>query len=138
MDATPIDLSSARAPGTSPSLADRATDAGDGVTGERWAALHEAASVAASLAGIAIEPPSARIRAFPAAIRQAGVLRQHLAEQAVEDICSMLEPGLAALLAIHARQGDTQAPALALWQEFQAARDAALALAPPSGLLTDA
>ncbi|HEX7752454.1 MAG TPA: hypothetical protein VF440_08640 [Novosphingobium sp.] len=129
MDATPIDLSSARAHGTSPD------GVAYGIIGARWAALHEAAGVAASLAGIAVEPFSPTLRAFPDAIRQAGATRRALAEQAIEDICAILEPGLAALLAIHARSGEIRAPALALWQEFRAARDAALALASSPGSL---
>jgi hypothetical protein len=42
-----------------------------------------------------------------------------------------MEPGLAALLAVHARGVNPAAAALALWQEFHAARAALLALTPP-------
>jgi hypothetical protein len=44
-----------------------------------------------------------------------------------------MEPGLAALLAVSARGGNPAAAALALWQEFDAARAALLLLAPPPG-----
>ena len=44
-----------------------------------------------------------------------------------------MEPGLSALLAVHARGVNPAAPALTLWQEFVAARDALLALTPPPG-----
>ena len=42
-----------------------------------------------------------------------------------------MEPGLAALLAVHARGTNPAVPALALWQEFQVSRAALLVLTPP-------
>lgn len=140
MDATPIDLTQAQGLGELPAglTGLNFADAPRGATTDRWAALHEAAAVVATLAGLAREPLSPRVRAFPAAISRAGAPRRALAEQGIEDICAMMEPGLAALLTVHTRGGDAKAPAAALWQEFRSARDAVLALAPPPGLSGDA
>ena len=46
------------------------------------------------------------------------------------DLIAMMEPGLTALLDVHAKGGKASAAALALWQEFTAARLALVALAP--------
>ena len=54
-----------------------------------------------------------------------------MAEEGVDDIAAIMEPGLAALLAVHARGADAKPAALALWQEFMAARDALMILLPP-------
>lgn len=97
----------------------------------KWSALHEAAAIVGSLAGIASEPMRPDVRNFPSAVREAGGWRREAAEQGIEDISAILEPGLSALLTVHARGADPAAPALALWREFQAARDALLTLAPP-------
>ncbi len=99
--------------------------------GMKWSALHEAATVVATLAGIAPEPMSAVLRNFPALLRDTGGWRRNLAEQGIDDLSAIMEPGLSALLAVLARGVNPTAPALALWQEFLAARDALLALAPP-------
>lgn len=96
----------------------------------KWSALHDAAAAVSTLAGIAPEPMRPEVRNFPAVMRDAGGWRRDLAEQGVEDLTAIMEPGLAALLAVHARGADASAPALALWQEFHAARNALLALAP--------
>lgn len=99
----------------------------------QWAALHDAAGVVAKLAGIAAEPMTAEIRNFPAVMRDAGGWRRKLAEQGIADLAAVMEPGIAALLAVQARGVNPAAAALALWQEFQAARTALLALTPPPG-----
>jgi len=99
----------------------------------KWSALHDAAGLVATLAGSIPEPMGAQLRNFPAAIRDAGGWRRELAEQGVEDLSAVMEPGLSALLAVNARGADPTAPAMALWREFVAARDALLALAPPPG-----
>lgn len=101
----------------------------------KWSALHDAASIIATLAGLAPEPMDARLRNFPANVRDCGGWRREMAEQGLADLTAVLEPGLTALLAVHARGADPAAPALALWQEFCAARDAMLALLPPAGAL---
>lgn len=99
----------------------------------KWSALHDAASAAAILAGVAPEPMTAGQRNFPAVMRDAGGWRRELAEQGIEDLSAVMEPGLSALLAVHARGVDPTAAATALWREFVTARDALLALAPPAG-----
>lgn len=101
--------------------------------GMKWSALHDATGVIALLAGIAPEPMRADIRNFPAVMRDAGGWRRNLAEQGIEDLSAVLEPGIAALLAVNARGVNPAPAALALWQEFQAARAALLALTPPAG-----
>jgi len=42
-----------------------------------------------------------------------------------------MEPGLAALIAVNARDADPQPAALTLWREFVAARAAIVGLLPP-------
>jgi hypothetical protein len=99
----------------------------------KWSALHDATGVIALLAGIAPEPMRADIRNFPAVMRDAGGWRRNLAEQGIEDLSAVLEPGIAALLAVNARGVNPAPAALALWQEFQAARAGLLTLTPPAG-----
>lgn len=98
----------------------------------KWSALHEAAGVVGMLAGLAPETMRPEVRNFPAVMRDAGGWRRALAERGVDDLAAIMEPGLAALLAVHARGADCSAPALALWQEFHATRAALLALTPPA------
>ena len=97
----------------------------------KWSALHDAAGVVAMLAGVAAEPMRADVRNFPAVMRDAGGWRRDMAEQGIEDLAAIMEPGMAALLAVHARGISPASAALALWQEFHAARAALLALTPP-------
>ena len=99
----------------------------------KWSALHDAAGVVCTLAGLAPEQMSAPLRNFPAALRDAASWRRNLAEEGIEDLAAIMEPGLSALLAVHARGVSPAAPAMALWQEFVAARDALMALAPLPG-----
>jgi hypothetical protein len=101
----------------------------------KWSALHDAAGVIASLAGLSPAGMDARQRNFPANIRDCGGWRRELAEQSLADLSAVLEPGLSALLSVSARGVDPSAPALALWEEFCAARDAMLGLLPPEGAL---
>lgn len=103
--------------------------------GAKWAALHEAGAVVCALAGEESAKSSAEIRNFPAMIREAGPGRRALAENGIDDLVAMMEPGIAALLAVNARGIDATHAARALWREFVAARAALLALAPPSGAL---
>lgn len=97
----------------------------------KWSALHDAAAAVGALAGIASGPMAAEVRNLPTVMREAGGWRRETAEQGIEDIAAFMEPGLAALLAARARGANPAAAARALWHEFQAARDALLALAPP-------
>ena len=101
--------------------------------GMKWSALHDAADVVCTLAGLVAEPMTPALRNFPAVMRDAGGWRRAMAEQGISDISAFMEPGLSALLAVHARGVNPSAPALTLWQEFVAARDALMALIPPPG-----
>jgi len=100
----------------------------------KWSALHDAAAVVAQLAGLAPEPRKPDVRNFPAMMRDTGGWRFELSRQGVDDLAAIMEPGLAALLSAHARGAAVQPAALALWQEFHAAREALLALVPPLGI----
>ena len=104
-------------------------------TSMKWAALQDAASAVAALAGLPEERSLPAIRNFPVLIRNAPGWRMRLAEQGIDDLAAVMEPGLAALLAVNARGTDARHAALALWQEFHAARAAILELAPESGAL---
>lgn len=101
----------------------------------KWSALHDAAGVVASLAGVAPEARNPEIRNFPAMIRDLGGWRCELAERGVDDLAAIMEPGLGALLAVHSRGVSARAAALALWQEFTAARDTMMALVPKMGVI---
>lgn len=102
-------------------------------TSMRWAALAEAGKVVAMLAGTDGEEQDRAVRSFPALIRDAEPWRRSLAENGCADLTAIMEPGISALLAIHARGADCRPAAHALWQEFTAARSAILSLLPPSG-----
>jgi len=105
------------------------------ITSMKWAALQDAAQVVATLAGLEPERPSPEIRNFPAVIRDAGDWRRETAEKGIDDLAAIMEPGIAALLAVNARGADAGPPAMALWREFHAARAALLALAPLPGTM---
>jgi len=98
----------------------------------RWAALHDAAEAVAALAGIAPERPSAAVRDFPAQVRDLGGWKLELARSGIDDLTAIMQPGLAALLAVNARGQSAAAAAQTLWQEFLAARNALVRLAPAS------
>ncbi|MFM6931622.1 MAG: hypothetical protein ACKOUT_05190 [Novosphingobium sp.] len=98
--------------------------------GMKWSALHDAAGIVATLAGLAPEAMTAELRNFPAVIRDAGGWQREAAEQGVEDVSAIMETGIAALLAVHARGIDAHTAALSLWHEFMTARAALLRLAP--------
>lgn len=108
---------------------------GAAASSRKWAALQDAANVVASLAGFEPERPGPEVRNFPALIRDAAAWRRELAEQGIDDMTAMMQPGIAALLGVNARGADTRPAALALWREFRAAREAVLALLPPSGAM---
>ncbi len=95
----------------------------------RWKLMHEAGQEIGQFAALAREPLEGELAVFPEAIEAAGEARKVLASETISDIDAMVQPGLAALRAIHARGQDTTAPALALWREYHAARSALLALA---------
>jgi hypothetical protein len=102
----------------------------------KWSALHDAVSVVGALAGLAAEPMQPEVRNFPAVMRDVGGWRRDRAEQGIDDLSAVMEPGIAALLAIHARGANPAPAALALWQEFRAARCTLLALVPPPETLS--
>ncbi len=97
----------------------------------QWSALHDAVAVVGTLAGIAPEATRPEVRNFPAVIRDVGGWRRDQAEQGIGDLSAVMEPGIAARRAIHARGVNPASAAMALWQEFHAARAALLALTPP-------
>jgi hypothetical protein len=128
MNAVPPSFTAA--PGTGPRAFAQPSPS---ATSMRWAALGDAANVVAALAGIEPERPSAEVRNFPALIRDAEAWRREQAENGVADLAAVMEPGIAALLAVNARGADPRPAAMALWREFTAARGAILALLPASG-----
>jgi len=99
----------------------------------KWSGLHDAAATVAAIAGIEAPPMSMSVRNLPAVMRDAGGWRRECAEQGIEDLAAVMEPGLAALLGAYARGADPRSAARALWEEFLAARDALVALCPPAG-----
>ncbi|WP_137680543.1 hypothetical protein [Aurantiacibacter suaedae] len=99
----------------------------------RWAALTDAGQVVAMLAGVSTGRPGREIRDFPMLMRDAKPWRREAAERALDDLSAIMEPGIAALMAINARGGDCRSAAEALWSEFSAARAALLAMVPAAG-----
>jgi hypothetical protein len=133
MDATPSNTGQYGAGGDMPP-ASVLPQLGQGTTsamGGKWSALHDAAAAVGAIAGLASEPMTPEARNFPALMRGAGGWRRALAEQGIEDLAAIMEPGLSALLSARAQGVNPTAAARALWHEFRAARDALLALAPP-------
>ncbi len=118
--------------GSSSHLAGRASfgQASSSSMGMKWSALHDAAGIVATLAGIAPEPMRAELRNFPAVVRDAGGWQRDMAGQGVEDLTAIMETGITALLAVHARGIDSRAAAMSLWQEFLSSRGALLSLVP--------
>lgn len=99
----------------------------------KWSGLHDAAETVAAIAGIDAPPMTAAVRNLPGVMRDAGGWRRERAEQGIEDLAALMEPGLSALLTACAQGADTRPAARALWHEFVLARDALVALAPPPG-----
>ena len=95
---------------------------------EKWQGLHAQAEELAGLAAISAEAFGAALQAFPDRIARANEWQRELAWQGIEDIDALMQPGLVALQTITARGQDASAPALALWREFYAARNAVLAI----------
>ncbi len=128
MDATPINLDSAIP--LEAGLTAGAVGFSD-VTGLKWTALHEAAAVVAALAGVPQQPLAPELRGFTGALARAPHFRRELAEQGVDDLTAIMQPGIAALIAVRSHGGDATAPATALWHEFTSSRDALVALVTP-------
>ena len=127
----PVQPSTFGAAARNPAI-DRATASANALS-MRWSALGDAGKVVAALAGVEPEQPGRLLRNFPVLIRDGQPWRRELAENLVADLAAIMEPGIATLLAVNARGANPRPAALALWQEFSAARAAALALLPPSG-----
>ena len=126
MKAVPPDYDAAsQTPGTLPN------GAGTAAIDREWEVLREAGLAVAAVIAPAALPEPAEPLAFPPALNTATGWRKVMIEQGLSDLIAMMEPGLSALLEVHARGGDASAPALALWQEFSKARLALVALAPP-------
>ncbi|NBC36978.1 hypothetical protein GTZ99_10465 [Novosphingobium sp. FSY-8] len=98
----------------------------------QWRALAKAASAIAALAGPNVARQADECVQIPAGLTGASQRRQVLISQTIGDLVAVMEPGLKALLEVHARGVCAQAPALALWQEFVAARQALVMLAAPA------
>ena len=108
---------------------------GTSAMSERWTALADAGNVVATLAGLEAEGTSAQMRNFPALIRDAEPWRREHAENSIADLAAVMEPGIAALLALHARGADSRPAALTLWREFVSARGAIMSVLPATGNL---
>lgn len=100
----------------------------------KWSALLDAGDLVCTLAGLSPEPRKPDVRNFPAIMKDTGGWRARLAQDGVNDLAAIMEPGMTALLAARAHGADPAPAALALWHEFQAARAALLALVPPLGI----
>lgn len=111
------------------------THSGAAVLTRQWAALQDAGSAVAAMAGLAPEKLSQKVRQFPALIKDADGWRLELAKNQVADMTAMMQPGLSALLAVNARGQDATAAALTLWREYHAAREAVLLLLPETGTM---
>jgi len=125
MNATPTDFAAVRHESAAPR--------GASAMSAQWAALHDAATAVAALAGLANEKPSAQVSNFPALIKDIGGWRMELAINGIADLAAMMKPGVKALLAVSARGQDPTAAALSLWREYDHARAALLALVPEQG-----
>jgi hypothetical protein len=121
-------------PGASPGGHEPANDTSSRLS-RQWAAVQDAAQAVALMAGLAAEEPSNKVRNFPALIKDVKGWRLELAKNQIADISAMMQPGVAALLAVNARGQDATAAALTLWREFYAAREAVLALLPETGAM---
>ena len=94
----------------------------------RWATVHRDAAYLANIADLAAKEDHAQQDTLLSALVDAGDWQRRLALDAINDIEAMMQPGLTALRTISARGQDATAPALALWREFHAAREAVLAM----------
>ncbi|MBM3594221.1 MAG: hypothetical protein FJX31_00115 [Alphaproteobacteria bacterium] len=69
----------------------------------KWSALRDAAATVALLAGLEAQAMTQEVRAFPLSLRDAPPAACELAEQGVADIAAVMESGLSAPIAAHAR-----------------------------------
>ena len=96
---------------------------------QHWDELHRRGVKIAQMASLSREPFVGKLAEFPMAIRKQLPARVDIAVNAISDLLAITEPGISALSAIEARGQDTTAPALALWREYHAAREALIDLA---------
>jgi hypothetical protein len=108
---------------------------GAGIAVLRWHALVEAGNLVAALAGENPAPADVNGRSFENLLAEAPDWRRERAEHALADLTAIMEPGIVALLAIHAQGTDPNPAARALWREFEAARGAVLALLAPAEVI---
>jgi hypothetical protein len=104
-----------------------------GAIDQQWDALHDAAAAVAVLARLPPQAQSIQQRSFPMLIQDVSGWRLDLVRNGMNDIAAIMQPGLAALLVVNARGQEPAAAALALWREFEHARDGLLELAPELG-----
>lgn len=97
-----------------------------GSLSRRWEDLHEQAAALAELAQLAPEASQADSAGFSSVLSASEEWQRELAWQSIEDIDAMMKPGLTALNVLTSRGINANAPALALWREFHAAREGVL------------
>lgn len=95
---------------------------------ERWRQLHSSAQELAALAQLGVDGDAMDGESFAARLEQTRGWQRDLAERSLSDINAVMQPGLTALRVVISRGQDASAPALALWREFHAAREALLAV----------
>lgn len=98
--------------------------------GAKWRALSDAATAVAAAANLRCVAMGSAAQGFPAAINALGGWQLAQVEQGLDDLVAIMEPGVAALLALHQRGADCTAPAEALIGEFNRARETLLNLLP--------
>jgi hypothetical protein len=99
-----------------------------GALARRWEELHDEAGRLAALADLGPETAGPTLAGFAESLGAASEWQRELAWQGIEDIAAMMRPGLAALETLSERGQEPAGPALTLWREFHAARDAVLAV----------
>ncbi|MCH2487622.1 MAG: hypothetical protein MK010_07775 [Erythrobacter sp.] len=99
----------------------------------RWDAVHVAADAVARLARLGREQSDTGAT-VPARALAIGGWRGDRVATAIEDLAFVMQTGLRALLTATSTGRDTAPAALVLWREFQAARDAILAMLEPDRL----
>jgi len=100
----------------------------------KWRALQKVASAVADLAGIGADAPGTVLPDFPEMLAQTSGWRRNLAEDGLDDLIAIVEPGAGALLATHDRGHDAAAAATVLWREIVLARATLLDLVAPMDL----
>ncbi len=97
----------------------------------KWRALQKVASAVADLAGIGADAPDTVLPDFAGMLAQTSGWRRNLAEDGLDDLIAFVEPGVDALLAVHARGHDAAPAATMLWREIVLARANLLDLVAP-------